>query len=40
MPFDGIFKSETRIAVIDFETKHNLFPDGQIDEYTLEALLE
>ncbi|MCB4807122.1 peptidoglycan-binding protein [Tamlana sp. 62-3] len=40
IPLDGIFKSETRNAIIDFETKHNLFPDGQIDEYTLEALLE
>ncbi|KJD36599.1 hypothetical protein PW52_02835 [Tamlana sedimentorum] len=40
IPLDGIFRSETRNAIIDFETKHNLFPDGQIDESTLEALLE
>ena len=30
----------TRNAIIEFETKHNLFPDGNLDVLTLDALLD
>ena len=40
IPLDGIFKSVTINALMDFEAKNNLFIDGNIDAMTLEALLK
>jgi hypothetical protein len=39
MPVDGIFSTLTKEAILDFETKNNLYPDGVIDEYALNLLL-
>ena len=40
IPVDGVFESITANAIADFETKNNLFVDGNIDEITLEELLK
>ncbi len=40
IPIDGVYQSITSNAILDFETKNNLFPDGKIDLLTLEALLK
>ena len=40
IPLDGVYKSITEKAILDFETKANLFVDGNIDQLTLEALLD
>jgi hypothetical protein len=40
VPVDGVFKDLTTAAIIDFEAKHTLFPDGKLDVFTLEALLD
>ncbi len=40
IPMDGVYKSITQNAILDFETKANLFADGNIDQLTLEALLK
>ncbi len=40
IPVDGVYESITSNAILDFETKNNLFPDGNIDLLTLEALLK
>jgi len=37
---DGIFKTETSQALKDFEAKHNLLPDGKLDQISLEYLLK
>lgn len=36
---DGLDKSETQEAIIDFQKKHNFFPDGEVDWLTFEALI-
>ncbi len=40
IPVDGVYQSITSNAILDFEAKNNLFPDGKIDLLTLEALLK
>lgn len=40
IPVDGVYKNITSEAILEFEAKNNLFPDGQIDLLTLEALLK
>ncbi len=40
IPVDGVYESITSNAILDFETKNNLFPDGNIDLLTLQALLK
>ncbi len=40
IPIDGVFKNITSNAILGFEEKTNLFPDGKIDLLTLEALLK
>ena len=40
IPIDGVYKSITSNAIMEFESQNNLFPDGKIDLLTLEALLE
>lgn len=40
IPVDGVYKSITSNAILDFEAKNNLFPDGKMDLLTLEALLK
>lgn len=40
IPVDGLYKSATTNALKDFETKNNLFVDGQLDMITLETLLK
>lgn len=40
IPIDGVYQSITSNAILDFEAKNNLFPDGKIDLLTLEALLK
>jgi hypothetical protein len=37
---DGVYQSKTHNAILYFEAKNNLFPDGNIDLLTLEALLK
>ncbi len=37
---DGVFKDITSEAILAFETKNELFPDGKMDAFTLEKLLE
>lgn len=37
---DGVFKEMTAEAIVSFEKKHKLYPDGQLDIFTLEKLLE
>lgn len=37
---DGLFKEMTAEAIVSFEKKHKLYPDGQLDIFTLEKLLE
>lgn len=37
---DGVFKDMTANAIRSFETENNLYPDGQLDVFTLEKLLE
>lgn len=39
MPKDGIFSTITQSAIMDFEEKNDLFPDGVVDEYSLNLLL-
>ena len=39
MPKDGIFSIITRDAIKDFEEKNDLYPDGIMDEYSLNLLL-
>lgn len=39
VPADGVFKDLTSQAILDFETKNGLFPDGKLDAFTLEKLL-
>ncbi len=40
IPVDGVYKNITSNAILDFEAKNNLFPDGKIDLLTLEALMK
>ncbi len=40
IPVDGVYKNITSNAILGFEEKNNLFPDGKIDLLTLEALLK
>ncbi|WGD35903.1 peptidoglycan-binding domain-containing protein [Olleya sp. YS] len=40
IPVDGVYKSITQNAILDFETKNNLFADGNIDQLTLETLMD
>jgi len=40
IPIDGVYQNITSNAILDFEAKNNLFPDGKIDLLTLEALLK
>ncbi|RAJ17760.1 peptidoglycan-binding domain-containing protein [Olleya aquimaris] len=40
IPVDGVYMTITANAIKDFEAKNNLFADGNIDEVTLEALLD
>jgi len=37
---DGVYRNNTVEALMAFETKHNLFPDGKLDIFTLEKLME
>jgi hypothetical protein len=37
-PFDGVFGSETKNALISFQEKNNLYPSGQMSERTFKAL--
>lgn len=37
---DGVFKAMTENAIRTFETKHKLYPDGKLDVFTLEKLLD
>lgn len=37
---DGVYQTETALAIKAFETKHNLLPDGKLDSISLEYLLE
>ena len=37
---DGVFKDMTEQAIKSFETANNLYPDGKLDVFTLEKLLE
>lgn len=37
---DGVFENMTADAIVAFETKHNLYPDGILDVFTLERLLD
>lgn len=37
---DGLDKNETQEAIIDFQKKHNFFPDGEVDWLTFEALIK
>lgn len=39
IPSDGIYRIETTNAILDFEEKNELFPDGVLDRLTFEALL-
>ena len=40
LELDGVYHTITRNAIMEFETKHNLFPDGNLDVLTLDALLD
>ena len=40
LELDGVYHTITRNAIVEFETKHNLFPDGNLDVLTLDALLD
>jgi len=40
IPLDGVYESMTTNAILEFETKNGLFPDGNMDLLTLEALLK
>lgn len=40
IPVDGIFKDITAKAISEFERKNNLFPDGKLDQLTLNYLLQ
>lgn len=37
---DGVFKAMTTAAILAFERENNLFPDGMLDVFTLEKLLD
>ena len=37
---DGLFKENTTDAILAFETKNKLYPDGKLDVFTLEKLLD
>lgn len=37
---DGVFKAMTADAIRSFETKQKLYPDGKLDIFTLEKLLD
>ncbi|MDG1330766.1 MAG: peptidoglycan-binding domain-containing protein [Crocinitomicaceae bacterium] len=37
---DGVFETMTEDAIRSFETKQKLYPDGQLDVFTLEKLLK
>lgn len=37
---DGVYKDQTAEAILAFETKHKLYPDGKLDVFTLEQLLD
>ena len=37
---DGVYKNITQDAIYKFEEKNNLFPDGNLDVLTLDALLD
>tara|TARA_B100000446_G_C10530338_1_gene333466 strand:- start:768 stop:1418 length:651 start_codon:yes stop_codon:yes gene_type:complete len=39
IPVDGVYKNITQDAIYKFEEKNNLFPDGDLDVLTLDALL-
>ena len=40
LELDGVYHTITRNAIIEFEKKRNLFPDGNLDVLTLDALLD
>jgi len=40
IPIDGVFKNVTADAIMIFEEKNGLFPDGNLDALTLEALIK
>jgi hypothetical protein len=40
IPVDGVYKNATSQAILEFEVKNDLFPDGTMDAITLEALLQ
>ncbi|SFC97335.1 peptidoglycan-binding domain-containing protein [Algibacter pectinivorans] len=40
IPVDGLYKTITRDAILSFEEKNGLFPDGKVDLLTFEALLK
>lgn len=37
---DGVYAQETIVALSDFETKNNLYPDGKIDVLSFSALIK
>ncbi len=40
IPLDGVFRNITTEALMAFETKQGLYPDGKLDVFTLDKLLE
>lgn len=40
IPVDGVYKNITQDAIYKFEEDNNLFPDGNLDVLTLDALLD
>lgn len=40
IPVDGVYKNITQDAIYKFEEKNKLFPDGNLDVLTLDALLD
>lgn len=40
IPLDGIFNKITEQALKDFQQSQNLYPSGQVDEYSLRKLLD
>lgn len=40
LELDGVFQTLTFDAIKDFETKNNLYADGVLDKFTLEALIK
>jgi len=40
IPLDGVYKNITQDAIYKFEENNNLFPDGNLDVLTLDALLD